>query len=252
MKIVVVGGTGLIGSKLVSKLAMLNHTVIAAAPSLGVNTLTGFGLNHALMGTDVVVDVSNSPSFDGDEALDFFQRSTMNLLTAELYAGVKHHVALSIVGVERMPDSGYMQAKFFQEELIRESGIHYSILRSTQFFELAGRIAEAATTGDEVFISPAAFQPVAADEVVEVLTNIVTGDPLNNTVEVAGPVQMPMYELIRYYLNATEDSRQLFMDEHARYYGAALNDASLTPGDHAKVGKIKYEDWFHSQLTNQF
>jgi uncharacterized protein YbjT (DUF2867 family) len=251
MKIVVVGGTGLIGSKLVNKLAMLNHTVIAAAPSLGVNTITGFGLNQALMGTDVVVDVSNSPSLDEKEVLDFFQRSTVNLVTAELYAGVKHHVALSVVGAERMQDSGYMRAKLAQEEFIRESGIAYSILRSTQFFELAGRIAEAATTGDEVYISPAAFQPVAADEVVELLTSIVTGVPLNTTQEVAGPVQMPMYEFIRYYLNATEDSRQLFTDEHARYYGAALNDASLTPGEQAYIGKLKYEDWFHNQLTNQ-
>ncbi|QEC40674.1 SDR family oxidoreductase [Pseudobacter ginsenosidimutans] len=227
MKIVVVGGTGLIGSKLVSKLVMMNHTVIAAAPSLGINTLTGFGLNHALQGTDVVVDVSNSPGIDGNEALDFFQTSTVNLVTAGLYAGVKHHVALSIVGVERMPDSGYIRAKLAQEDFIRESGINYSILRSAQFFELAGRIAEAATTGDEMNISPAAFQPVA------------------------GPVLMPMYEFIRYYLNATEDPRQLFADEHARYYGAALDDASLTPGEHARFGKIKYEDWFHNQLINQ-
>lgn len=251
MKIVVVGGTGLIGSKLVNKLALLNHTVIAAAPSLGINTLTGFGLNHALKGTDVVVDVTNAPSFDGDEALDFFQRSTVNLVTAELYAGVRHHVALSIVGADRMQDSAYMRARLAQEELIMESGIHYSILRSTQFFELAGRIVEAATTGNEVYISPAAFQPVAADEVVDVLATIVTGIPLNNTVEVAGPVLMSMYEFIRYYLNATEDPRQLYQDDHARYLGATLNDTSLTPGDRAHIGSIKYEDWFNRQLINQ-
>jgi uncharacterized protein YbjT (DUF2867 family) len=201
--------------------------------------------------TDVVVDVSNSPSFEDKAVLDFFQRSTMNLLTAEAYAGVKHHVALSVVGADRLPDSGYLRAKLAQEDLIKTAGTSYSILRSTQFFEFANRIAQSATTGDEVHISPAAFQPIAADETVAALADIATGAPLNATVEVAGPVQMPMYEFIRYYLDATEDSRQLVSDEHALYFGAELNDESLVPGENPRLGKINYENWFNAQLVQQ-
>jgi uncharacterized protein YbjT (DUF2867 family) len=247
MKIVVIGGTGLIGSQLVNKLIQQEHTVIAASPASGINTITGEGLNDALKNADVVVDVSNSPSFEDKAVLDFFQRSTMNLLTAEIYAGVKHHVAMSIVGAERLPDSGYLRAKVAQEELIKESGRPYSILRSTQFFEFAGRIAQSATIANEIHISPAVFQPIASKEVVAALANIVTGSPLNATVEVAGPVRMPMSEFIRYYLNETEDSRQLITDEHARYFGAELNDESLVPGENPLLGKIKYEDWFRLQ-----
>jgi uncharacterized protein YbjT (DUF2867 family) len=201
--------------------------------------------------TDVVADVSNSPSFEGNAVLDFFRRSTMNLLTAETYAGVKHHVALSIVGADRLPDSGYLRAKLAQEDLIKLSGIPYSILRSTQFFEFAGRIAQSATVGDEVRISPAAFQPIAADETVAALTDIAVGNPLNAMIEVAGPVRMPMYEFIRYYLDATEDSRQLVSDEHALYFGAELNDESLVPGENPRLGKINYENWFNAQLVQQ-
>lgn len=251
MKIVVIGGTGLIGSKLVNKLRQLDHIVIPASPESGVNTITGGGLREVIQDTDVVVDVSNSPSFEGNAVLDFFRRSTMNLLTAETYAGVRHHVALSIVGADRLPDSGYLRAKLAQEDLIKLSGLSYSILRSTQFFEFAGRIAQSATVGDEVRISPAAFQPIAADETVAALTDIAVGNPLNTMMEVAGPVRMPMSEFIRYYLNATEDSRQLVADEHALYFGAELNDESLVPGDNPRLGKIKYENWFNAQLVQQ-
>ena len=249
MKIVVIGGTGLIGSNLVKKLGQSGHTAIAASPSSGVNTITGEGLPEILKGTDVVVDVSNSPSFEDEAVWNFFRTSTSRLLEAEAHAGVKHHVAMSIVGADRLPDSGYLRAKVAQEELIRASSMHYSILRSTQFFEFAGGIANAATIGDEVHISPALFQPVASEEVVEVLADIVTGNPLNGIAEVAGPVRMPMSEFIRYYLDATKDSRKLIVDEHAKYFGTELNDSSLVSDASPRLGKIKYEDWFKQQLV---
>lgn len=249
MKIVVIGGTGLIGSKLVKKLSQLDHTVIPASPESGINTITGEGLNQVMNNTDVVVDVSNSPSFEDEAVLDFFRRSTMNLLTAEAYAGVRHHVAMSVVGSDRLPDSGYLRAKIAQEELIKESGIPYTILRSTQFFEFAERIAQSGTIGDEVHISPATFQPIASDEVVSALADIVLGPASNGIVEVAGPVSMPMSEFIRFYLNATEDSRQLVADQHARYFGAELNNDSLIPGKNPRLGKIRYEQWLSAQLV---
>lgn len=251
MKIVVIGGTGLIGSKLVNKLRQLGHTAIAASPESGINTITGQGLNEVLQQADTVVDVSNSPSFEDKPVMEFFQKSTTNLLTAATYAGVKHYVAMSVVGSDRIPESGYLRAKLAQEELIKVSGIPYSILRSTQFFEFAARIAKEATVGQEVHIPPAAFQPIAADDVVATLADIVVGSPLNATVEVAGPVRMPMTEFVRYYLDATEDSKQLIADEHARYFGAELNDQSLVPGENPRLGKIKFEDWFSTQLVKQ-
>jgi uncharacterized protein YbjT (DUF2867 family) len=251
MKIVVIGGTGLIGSKLVDKLRQLEHTVIAASPASGINTITGEGLNEVLKDADTVVDVSNSPSFEDDDVMDFFRKSTMNLVTAEAYAGVKHHVALSVVGADRLPGSGYLRAKVAQEDLIKVSGVPYSILRSTQFFEFADRIAQSATIGEEVHISPAVFQPIASDEAVAALADIVVGVPLNNTVEVAGPVRMPVYEFIRHYLNATEDSRQLVSDEHALYFGTELNDESLVPGENPRLGTIRYEDWLKAQLVKE-
>jgi uncharacterized protein YbjT (DUF2867 family) len=249
MKIVVIGGTGLIGSQLVNKLRQLDHAVTPASPASGINTITGEGLNEALKDTDVVVDVSNSPSFEDKAVLEFFRTSTSNLLAAEKQAGVKHHVAMSVVGADRLPESGYLRAKVVQEELIRQSGMHYSILRSTQFFEFADKIAQAATVGNEVHISPALFQPIASEEVVAALADVVVGTPVNGIVEVAGPVRMQMYEFIRYYLDATEDRRQLVMDAHAMYFGAELNDKSLVPGENPRYGKIKYEDWFSSQLV---
>ena len=250
MKIVVIGGTGLIGSNLVNKLRQLGHTVIAGSPATGINTITGEGLNEALKDTDVVVDVSNSPSFEDKAVLEFFQTSTGNLLTAEKNAGVKHHVAVSVVGSDRLPASGYLRAKLAQEELIKKSGAPYTILRSTQFFEFASGIAKSGTIGDEVHISTGAVQPIASDEVVGALLDITLGAPLNTTVEVAGPVRMPMYEFIRYYLEATEDSRQVVGDEHALYFGTELND-ELVPAGNSRLGKIKYEDWFSTQLVKQ-
>jgi uncharacterized protein YbjT (DUF2867 family) len=248
MKIVVIGGSGLIGSKLVAKLRQLARTVISASPDSGINTITGEGLNEALKDTDVVVDVSNSPSFEDNAVMEFFKKSTFNLLTAEVYNGVKYHVALSIVGADRLPKSGYLRAKLAQEELIKESGIQYTILRSTQFFEFADRIAKEATIGNEVHVSPAAFQPIASDEVVSALADVVVGEHLNTTTEVGGPVRMRMSEFIRHYLTATEDSRQLIADKHALYFGTMLHDDSLVPGENARLGKIKYENWLSTQL----
>jgi uncharacterized protein YbjT (DUF2867 family) len=251
MKIVVIGGSGLIGSKLVHRLIGTDHTIISASPTSGINTITREGLHEVMKDTDVVVDVSNAPSLQSKVVLDFFRRSTMNLLTAALYAGVKHHIVLSVVGANRLPASSYMRAKLAQEEMIMDSGIPYSILRSTQFFELAERIAAAGTIGEEVHISSAAFQPVAADEAVNVLAEMVTAAALNNSIEVAGPVLMPMYEFIRFYMDATEDPRQLIGDEHALYLGTELNDDSLLPGENPRLGKIKYEDWFKAHLVEQ-
>ena len=251
VKIVVIGGTGLIGSKLVKKLRQRGHTVIAGAPASGINTITGEGLHEALKDMDVVVDVSNSPAFEDKAVMEFFQTSTGNLLNAEAYADVGHHAALSIVGADRLPASGYLKAKIRQEELIKSSGIPYSILRSTQLFEFAPGIAKSGTVGEEVHISTGAIQPIASDETVDALLDIVLGAPLYATVEVAGPVRMPMYEFIRYYLNETEDPRQLVADEHALYFGTELNDESLVPGKNARLGKIKYEDWFSKQLVSQ-
>ena len=250
MKIVVIGGSGLIGSKLVNKLRQLDQTVISGSPATGINTITGEGLEEGLKDTDVVVDVSNSPSFEDNAVMDFFQRSTTNLLTAATYAKVKHYVALSVVGAERLPGSGYLRAKVAQEKLIKVSGIAYSILHSTQFFEFADRIAQAATIGNEVHISSGAIQPIASDEVVAALADITINPPLNASVEVGGPERMPMSEFIRYYLNATEDPRQLIADEHAVYFGVELDDTSLVTGENARLGKIKYEDWFRTQLVS--
>ena len=249
MKIVVIGGSGLIGSQLVNNLRELDHTVIPASPASGVNTITGEGLSEVLKGADVVVDVSNSPSFEDKAVMEFFQRSTINLSTAAAYAKVKHYVALSIVGTDRVPESGYLRAKAAQEELIKVSGLPYTILRSTQFFEFAAGIAKGGTIGNDVHISTGAIQPIASAETVAALADVVINPPLNATVEVGGPERMPMSEFIRYYLTATEDPRQLIPDEHAVYFGAVLNDTSLVTGENARLGKIKYEDWLSKQLA---
>jgi uncharacterized protein YbjT (DUF2867 family) len=251
MKIVVIGGTGLIGSKLVNKLHQLNHRVISASPESGVNTITRKGLNEALKDTDVVVDVSNAPSFQDKEVMDFFQTSTTNLSIAARLAKVKHYVALSIVGTDRLPGSGYLRAKLTQEELIKRSGIPYSILRSTQFFEFAGRIAQEGTIGNEVHVSTGTIQPIASDETVAALADIVVNPPLNTTIEVGGPLRMPMSEFVGYYLTATQDPRKLIADEHAYYFGVELNDDSLVTGENARLGKIKYEDWFNTQSVKK-
>lgn len=249
MKVVVIGGSGLIGSQLVNKLRQLGHTVIAGSPDTGINSITGEGLTEALKDAGAVVDVSNSPSFEDKAVMEFFQKSTMNLLTAATYAQVKHYVALSVVGTDRLPGSGYMRAKFQQEELIRDSGISYTILRSTQFFEFAARIAQFATIGNEVHIPTGNIQPIASAETVAALADIVIGLPLNATVEVAGPETMPMSEFIRLYLVATEDSRQVIGDEHAVYFGVELDDTALVAGENARIEKTRYEDWLHAQLV---
>ncbi len=250
MKIVVIGGTGLIGSKLVTKLTTLGHEAVAAAPNTGVNTLTGEGLAEVLKGAQVVVDVSNSPSFEDAAVLDFFQTSTRNLLFYEAAAGVVHHVALSIVGTEQLPDSGYMRAKVAQEKLIKEGAIPYSIIHSTQFFEFVKRIADEATIGNTVQLPPVLFQPIAADDVVSVLCKVATGSPMNNTIEIAGPELFRFDELIRQRLTALNDPREVVADPHARYFGAELSERSIVPDETAELGQTRFEDWL-SLSTNQ-
>jgi uncharacterized protein YbjT (DUF2867 family) len=249
MKIVVIGGSGLIGSKLVKLLRRRDHEVVAASPATGVNTLTGEGLAQVLKGADVVVDVANSPSFDDEAAMDFFTTSGRNLLAAEKAAGVKHHVALSVVGTQRLVESGYLRAKAAQENLIRASGIPYSILQSTQFFEFIERITNSALEGDVYRLSPALMQPIAAGEVVDVLGDIVVGPPVNGTVEVGGPEAIPLDELARQSLVARQDPRRIIADTHARYYGAELNDQSLVPGPEARLGCVTFGDWLRRSIT---
>jgi uncharacterized protein YbjT (DUF2867 family) len=243
MKIVVIGGSGLIGSNVVNRLRQGGHEVVAASPKSGVNTLTGEGLAEALAGTQVVVDVANSPSFDAKAVLAFFETSGRNLLAAEKAAGVRHHVALSVVGTERLLESGYFPAKLAQEKLIKGSGIPYTILRATQFFEFVGAIVESGTDGNVIRLSPALFQPIASDDVAAALADLAVAPPLNDTVEVAGPEPLPLDEIVRQFLAAKGDSRQVTADVHARYFGAAINDRSLTPGEHPRLGRIRFENW---------
>jgi uncharacterized protein YbjT (DUF2867 family) len=249
MKLVVIGGTGLIGSKLVKLLRERGHEVLAASPNSGVNTLTGEGLPAALAGARVVVDVSNSPSFEDAAVLKFFQTSTGNLLAAEATAGVRHHVALSIVGADRVPLSGYLRAKIAQENLIKTSGIPYSILRSTQFFEFVDRIADSATEGNIVRLPTAFVQPIVSDEVVGSLADLALGVPINGMVEVAGPEKFRLDELVRRVLRTKSDARQVTGDIHARYFGAELGDESIVPlTTPARLGKTRFEAWFGSTL----
>ena len=248
MRIVVIGGTGLIGSKVVSKLRKQGHEAVAASPDSGVNTLTGEGLAQVLQAAPVVVDVSNSPSLEGEAALKFFETSTRNLLAAEAKAGVKHHVALSVVGTERLPDSGYLRAKAAQEKLIRSSSIPYSIVHATQFFEFVKGIADAATQGNTVRIAPVLIQPMAADDVAGVVATVATQPPVNGMVEVGGPKQFRFDDLIREGLRARNDPREVIADPHARYFGAELSERSLVPGESARRGGIRFEDWL-SQPT---
>jgi uncharacterized protein YbjT (DUF2867 family) len=249
MKIVVIGGSGLIGSKLVDLLRSRGHEVVAASPNTGVNTLTGEGLMEALTGADVVVDVANSPSFEDKAVMDFFTTSGRNLLAAEKATGVKHHVALSIVGTQRLVDSGYMRAKAMQENFIKASTIPYTILESTQFFEFIERIAQSALDGNVYRLSPALMQPIVSDDVVEQLADIALGPPLNGTVEVAGPEAIPLNELARQVLVARQDPRQIVVDTHARYYGAELDDQSLIPGPMARHGSMTFSDWLRQSIT---
>jgi uncharacterized protein YbjT (DUF2867 family) len=242
MKIVVIGGTGLIGSRLVNTLRGDGYEVLAASPNSGVNTITGEGVAEALAGAYVVVDVSNSPSFADADVLKFFETSTGNLLAAEARAGVGHHVALSIVGADRVPDSGYLRAKVAQEDLIRKSGIPYSILRSTQFFEFVSRIAQDGPEGT-LRVSGALFQPILSADVVTALADVTVGSPVNGIVEVGGPDRFPMNETVRRVLRASGDQREVITDAHARYFGAELNDQSLVAGPHARIGTTRLEDW---------
>lgn len=243
MKIVVIGGSGLIGSKLVVSLEKLGHEVISASPQSGVNTITTEGLDEALTGADVVVDVANSPSFEDKAVMEFFQTSGKNLLESEIKAGVKHHVALSVVGTERLQGSGYFRAKLAQESLIKASGVAYSLLHSTQFFEFVGGIVQSGTVGETIHIAPALIQPIASDDVVAAMTAITIGLPLNSTVEVAGPEKIRLSELVRKYMDLKGDKREVIADEHAPYFGVEINDGSLTPAENARIGAIRYDDW---------
>jgi uncharacterized protein YbjT (DUF2867 family) len=251
VRLVVIGGSGLIGSKLVTKLRDHGHETIPASPNSGVNTLTGEGLAEAVQGADVVIDVSNSPSFEDAAVFEFFETSTRNLLSADAAAGVGHHVALSVVGTDRLPDSGYLRAKLAQERLIEGSSIPYSIVHATQFFEFAGPIADGATDGDTVRLPPVLFQPMAADDVATAVCRVALGEPVNGIVEVAGPEQFRFDELIQRDLTARHDPRKVVADPDARYFGARLSERSLLPGDDARVAETRFDDWLSRSLSGQ-
>jgi uncharacterized protein YbjT (DUF2867 family) len=243
MKIVVIGGTGLIGSTLVNKLREQGHEAVAAAPNTGVNTLTGEGLAEVLKGASVVVDVSNSPSWDDAAVLNFFETSTRNLLSDEAAAGVGHHVALSVVGTDRLSESGYFRAKIAQEKLINESSIPHSIVRATQFFEFLKGLADISVDGDKVHLPPVLFQPMAADDVATAVGRVAIGPPVNGTVEIGGPEQFRIDELVRRRLASIKDSREVIADPNARYSGAKIDDTTLVPGNNARLGETRFEIW---------
>jgi uncharacterized protein YbjT (DUF2867 family) len=251
MKLVIIGGTGLIGSKLVTKLRERGHDAVPASPDTGVNTLTGEGLAEALRGASVVVDVSNSPSFEEAAVMKFFTTSTTNLLKYASAAGVRHYVALSVVGTERIPDSPYLRAKNAQEALIKSGGIPYSIVHATQFFEFVKRIADEATDGTTVRLPPILIQPMAADDVAKAVGQVAVGAPLNGTVEVAGPQQFRFDDLIRQGLRARNDPREVVVDPHARYFGAELTERSLVPVGDARLGEISFEEWLGQPALQQ-
>ncbi len=249
MKIVVIGGTGLIGTKVVKRLTEQGHQALAASPNTGVDATTGQGLAEALVGAQVLVDLSNSPSFEAAAALAFFQNSCRNLARAEREASVRHHVALSVVGTDRLQDSGYFRAKLAQEEAIKKAGIPYTIVRATQFFEFLGAIAAAGTDNTRVRLSNASFQPIAADDVAKAVADAALRAPLNDTIEIAGPERLPMSEMVARYLKATNDPREVVPDPQAGYFGVRLDDRSLVPGDHAHLGTIRLEDWLRQPRT---
>ncbi|HEY1304750.1 MAG TPA: SDR family oxidoreductase [Vicinamibacterales bacterium] len=250
MKIVIPGGTGLIGSKLVPRLREQGHDAVPAAPDTGVNILTGEGLAGALQNTAVVVDVSNSPSFEETAVMQFFTTSTRTLLEYAAAAGVRHYVALSVVGTERIPDSPYLRAKNAQETLIKGAGIPYSIVHATQFFEFVTRIADEATVGTTVRLPPVLFQPMAADDVAKTVGRVAVGAPVNGTVEVAGPQRFRFDELIRLGLAARHDPREIAADPHARYFGAELSERSLIPADDARLGEIGFQEWLNQPVLH--
>jgi uncharacterized protein YbjT (DUF2867 family) len=249
MKIVVVGGTGLIGSKLVEKLRRVGHEPLAASPDTGINSITGAGLAEALEGAHVVVDVANAPVWDDAAVLDFFETSTGNILAAEAAAGVKHHVALSIVGADRLPQSGYLRAKVAQEEMVKAGPVPYTILRATQFFEFIGGIADSSTDGDTVRLAPVFVQPESADDVASALAEVAVSEPVNGIVELAGPERFRLDELARRVLRANNDRRSVTADAHARYFGAELADHSLTPGSNARIAPTRFDDWLSRSMA---
>jgi uncharacterized protein YbjT (DUF2867 family) len=251
MKIVVIGGTGLIGSKTVERLRKKGHDVLAAAPNTGVNTLTGEGVAAAVAGANVVIDLANSPSFEEKAALEFFRTAGHNLLAAEAAAGVQHHIALSVVGTERLQNSGYFRGKQAQEDLIRSSGIPYTIVHSTQFYEFTGAIAQSGTNGQTVHLPSALFQPIAADDVADIVTDVAIGSPVNRTIEIAGPDRVRMSDLVTRYLKATNDPRTPIADPHALYFGVELDDSTLVPGANPRIGPMRFDDWLkHSARKN--
>jgi uncharacterized protein YbjT (DUF2867 family) len=251
MKIVVIGGSGLIGTKLVNKLRDSGHEALAASPTSGVNTLTGAGVAEALKGAQVVVDVTNSPSFEDRAVLEFFETSGRNLLPAEAAAGVRHHVALSIVGIDRTPDNGYFRAKVAQEKLIEASGIPYTIIRSTQFLEFLGGIAASSAEGNIVRLSPGLFQPIAADDVAAIIADVALAAPRNGIVEIAGPERAPFNEIVARYLKAVGDPREVVSDPEARYFGGRVEEHSLVPLGEARLGRIGFDDWLRRSLPQK-
>ena len=249
MKIVVIGGSGLIGKKVVMNLRQRGHEVVAASPSSGVNTVTGEGLAQALAGARVVVDVANAPSWEDNAVLAIFETSGRNLLAAEAAAGVGHHVALSVVGTDRLLASGYFRAKMAQEKLIKASPIPYTIVRATQFFEFVGGIAQAATEGQTVRLPPVLMQPIASDDVAAVVAEVALTEPLNGTFDLAGPEPIRQDDLVRQFLKATGDARTVVTDPKALYYGITVNDQSLTPGEHPRLGPTRFRDWLSQQKS---
>jgi len=248
MKIVVIGGTGLIGTKVVAKLRQHGHQVTAASPDTGINTITGAGLAEAMNNTDVVIDLANSPSFEDKAVLEFFQTAGRNLLAAEINAGVKHHVALSIVGVDIMQNIGYMRAKKAQEDLIKQSGVPYTIVRSTQFLEFLKGIADQATDGNEVHLSDVQFQPIAAEDVASFVAKHAVAAPINGVTEIAGPERFAMYEIVAQYLRHANDHRKVLSNGKPSYYGGEIPHSALVPAGQAELGTINFEQWWSSQL----
>ena len=251
MKIVVIGGTGLIGSKAVPILRQGGHEVVAASPKTGVNSITGEGLKEAMAGAQVVIDLTNSPSFEDRAVLEIFETSGRNLLPAEAAAGVRHHIALSIVGIDRRPDNGYFRAKVAQEKLIEASGIPYTIIRSTQFLEFLGGIAASSADGNIVRLSPGLFQPIAADDVAPMVAEVALAAPRNGIVEIAGPERAPFNEIVARYLKAVGDPREVVSDPEARYFGGRVEEHSLVPLGEARLGRIGFDDWLRRSLPQK-